>query len=254
MEWRSSNPTLKAFEGTWAAAEPTTMTVAGAVAKSTLLGAITFAAAAITWSRLGLGISNGAVVGATDMVYPVAIATGLGGFVLAMIIGSAPRTSPFLAPVYGAVEGACMGAVSSAIELRFPGIAIQAMGITLGSLCGMGMLYQLRIVRATAMFQRVVLTATSAIFLLYVASMLMRIFGFSMPYLHEASPIGIGISVVILTVASLNLILDFDQIEQGAATGAPKYMEWYAGFSLLVTLVWIYWEALRLLSKLRGRD
>ena len=157
-----------------------------------------------------------------------------------------------LAPVYAVFEGALLGAISSVFNAKYQGIAFQAAALTLGVLGVMLVLYRTGVLRATQKFMVVVMAATGAISLVYLVSMVMSLFGKSIPMIHDSGPIGIGFSVVVVAVAALNLILDFAIIESGVQRGAPKYMEWYAGFSLLVTIVWLYLEILRLLSKLNN--
>jgi uncharacterized YccA/Bax inhibitor family protein len=115
-------------------------------------------------------------------------------------------------------------------------------------------LYHFRILKATQTFKKVIITATAGIAIFYLIALVLRLFGVQMPYLHDNSMIGIGISLFVVAIAALNLILDFDKIEEGSTHGAPKYFEWYCAFGLLVTLVWLYLEMLRLLSKLASRD
>ena len=131
---------------------------------------------------------------------------------------------------------------------------MQAVLLTLGTAAAMYGLYHFRIIQATPTFKKVIYTATAGIAIFYLIALVLRLFGIQMPYLHDNGMIGIGISLFIVTIAALNLILDFDKIEQGAAHGAPKYFEWYCAFGLLVTLVWLYLEMLRLLSKLASKD
>jgi len=145
-----------------------------------------------------------------------------------------------------------MGAISVVLEAQFPGIAVQAMGLTVGVLAVMLFLYGTGIVRATEKFKIGILAATGAVCLVYLATMILGFFHIAIPYIHGSGPIGIGFSVVVVIIAALNLVLDFDFIEQGVARQAPTYMEWYGGFSLLVTLIWMYMEILRLLAKMRS--
>jgi uncharacterized YccA/Bax inhibitor family protein len=144
-----------------------------------------------------------------------------------------------------------MGGFSALLERRYPGIAIQAVGLTFGVLAVMLVAYSTRLIRATQQFRSIVIGATGAILLLYLVTMVLGLFHVSVPVLNDSSPLGIIVSLVICGVAALNLVLDFDLIESGVAQGAPRYMEWYCAFGLLVTLVWLYMEILRLLSKVR---
>ncbi len=180
------------------------------------------------------------------------IAGAIGGLVTALVTIFVPRVSPFTSPVYAACEGLFLGAISAVFETMYPGIVIQAVGLTVGVLAVMLFLYGTRVIRATEKFKMGVVAATGAVCLVYVVDMVLRLFGIAVPFIHDGGPIGIGFSLVVVVIAALNLILDFDFIEQGVKYQAPKYMEWYGGFSLLVTLVWMYLEILRLLAKMRG--
>jgi uncharacterized YccA/Bax inhibitor family protein len=161
--------------------------------------------------------------------------------------------SPITAPLYALAEGLALGGISASLEKAYSGIAIQALGLTLGVTLVMLMLYTSRILRATPKFTMGVIAATGAIFFVYVVDIILRFFGHQVPLLNSSGPWGIGISVVIVIVAALNLILDFGFVETGVHAGAPKYMEWYGAFGIMVTLVWMYIEMLRLLAKIRER-
>jgi uncharacterized YccA/Bax inhibitor family protein len=150
--------------------------------------------------------------------------------------------------LYAISEGLFLGAISSFLELAFPGSVLQAVGLTVGVLCVMAMLYKFRIIEATPRFQRIRYGAIGAIFLLYLSSFLLRLFGVPVPFIHQMGWLGIGLSLLISGVAAFSLILDFDFIEESAELGAPKYMEWYGAFALMLTLVWLYLELLRLLA------
>jgi len=227
------------------AATPTqAMTIQGAVLKTAILVVILLVTAAYTWSQ--------AVAGSTTVTYGLLIAGALGGFLTALVTIFIPKVSPFTAPVYAALEGLVLGAISAVFEAVYPGIVIQAVGLSIGVLAVMLFVYGTGIIRATAKFKIGVVAATGAICLVYLVDIVVSFFGTRLPFIHETGPLGIGFSLVVVVIAALNLILDFDFIEQGARQQAPKYMEWYGGFSLLVTLVWMYLEILRLLAKLRG--
>ncbi len=156
--------------------------------------------------------------------------------------------------MYAVCEGLFLGGISAILEQKFPFIAAQAAGLTFGTLVIMLTLYKTRVIRVTEGFKAGVIAATCAIALLYLVCFVLSFFGKQVPYIHSSGTIGIAFSLFVVGLAALNLLLDFDFIEPGVAAGAPKYFEWYAGFSLLVTLVWLYLELLRLLAKLRGRD
>ncbi len=225
---------------------PTAMTVSGAVLKTAVLVVILSVTAGYAWIRTRHG--------QTGPDYGLLIAGSLGGLVTALATIFFPKISPFTAPVYAAFEGLVLGTISTIYEARYPGIAFQALALSVGTLTAMLFLYGTGLVRATEKFKTGVFAATAAIAIVYLIGFIASFFGAGIPYIHESGLIGIGFSLVVVVIAALNLIIDFDFIEQGVRRAAPKYMEWYAGFGLLVTLVWMYLEILRLLAKLRGRD
>jgi len=220
------------------------MTLQGSINKSFLLLVVLLAGAFWPWSQY-LTTGDASVVGTPLLV------GALGGFILAMIISFKANLAPVLAVPYAALEGLALGSISALLERRYPGIAIQAVGLTFAVFAVMLVAYKLNIIRATERFRSIVIGATGAIALVYIVSMVLGFFHIAVPLLNSSSPLGIVVSLVIVGVAALNLILDFDFIESGAAQGAPRYMEWYAAFGLLVTMVWLYLEILRLLSKTR---
>lgn len=191
-------------------------------------------------------------------VVPMIWTGALGGLVIAIVLVFKKEWSPFLAPAYALMEGLFIGAISamynSAFAEKAPNIVINAVGLTFGVAIAMYLLYSFRIIKATEKFKSIIISATIGIALFYVIVMVLRMFGYdNMPFLHEGSPMGIAFSLFVVAIAALNLILDFDMIEKGVEMGAPKYMEWYGAFGLLVTIVWLYLEILRLLSKVSGR-
>jgi uncharacterized YccA/Bax inhibitor family protein len=243
---RSTNPVLK--ESAFAGAIPTgeTMTIQGTVNKTGLLLLFVVITAAWTW---GLAHSDNPEA-ANVWVFGGAI----GGFVVALVTIFKKEWSPIGAPIYALLEGLVLGGISAIFNKMYNGIAAQAISLTLGVMFVMLLAYKFRIVRATRGFKLGVIAATGGIALVYAVNMLMSLFGHSqMSFLSAATPLGIGISLFVVIIASLNLIIDFDMIETGARMGAPKYMEWYGAFGLMVTLIWLYMEILRLLSKVRRR-
>lgn len=224
------------------------MTVRGTINKFGVMFIMVLAAASFTWSLFYKG---------ADMM-PWMWGSMIGGFVLALVITFKKTWAPYLALGYALLEGLFLGAISAFFDYAFresyPGIIMQAVLLTFGTAGAMYAFYHFGIIRATNTFKKVVITATAGIAVFYLIALVLRMFGVQMPYLHDNGIIGIGISVFIVAIAALNLILDFDMIEQGAAQGAPKYFEWYSAFGLLVTIVWLYLEILRLLSKLASRD
>jgi uncharacterized YccA/Bax inhibitor family protein len=222
------------------------MTLQGTINKSFLLLVVLLAAALWPWSQY-LATGDAATVTVPVMV------GAIGGLILALVISFKMTLAPYLALPYAALEGLAIGGISALVERKYPGIAIQAVGLTFGVLASLLVAYSMRLIRATARMRAIVIGATGAIFLLYLVTMVLGLFHVATPFMNDSSPLSIGISLVIVGVAALNLVLDFDMIESGVAQGAPRYMEWYAGFGLLVTLVWLYMEMLRLLGKLRDR-
>jgi len=252
---RTSNPVLssKSFGGfaSHASSEAPrqgvreeAMTIAGTVNKAAILLAVVVVAGFAPWRLVQTDPAA-----ALNLLW-----LGLvGGLVTALaIIFKKPWAGP-LAPVYAACEGLALGALSTVFERAYPGIVFQAVALTIGTLATMLVIYRTGAIKATENFKRGVIAATGAIALVYLATFVLRLFGIPVTFMHSAGPIGIAISMVIVVVAALNLVLDFDLVERGAAGGAPKYMEWYAAFGLLVTLVWLYLEILRLLGRLNRR-
>jgi uncharacterized YccA/Bax inhibitor family protein len=243
---RSTNPVLK--EKAFAGAIPTgeTMTIQGTVNKTGLLLLFVVATAAWTW-----GLSHSPT---PEAAYPWTFGGAIGGFVVALVTIFKKEWSPISAPIYALLEGLVLGGISAIFERSYPGIAVQAISLTFGVMFVMLLAYKFRIVQATRGFKLGVIAATGGIALVYALNMMMSLFGHSqMSFLYAATPLGIGISLFVVIIASLNLIIDFDMIETGARMSAPKYMEWYGAFGLMVTLIWLYMEMLRLLSKVRRR-
>jgi uncharacterized YccA/Bax inhibitor family protein len=223
------------------------MTLQGAINKSFLLLVVLLAGAFWPWSEY-LSTGDASVVGPSILIGAV------GGLVLGLVISFKATLAPYLAIPYAALEGLAMGGFSALLERRYPGIAIQAVGLTFGVLAVLLVAYSMRLIRVTQRFRSIVIGATGAIALLYLVTMVLGLFHVTVPVLNSSSPLGIIVSLVICGVAALNLVLDFDLIESGVAQGAPRYMEWYSAFGLLVTLVWLYLEILRLLSNVRNGD
>lgn len=228
-----------------AAAGGQTMTINGAVNKTLLLTVLLVLSAGTCWN---LAESNPA------LAMPLMIGGAVVGLIVVIISCFKPVWSPVLGPIYGVVEGAFVGVISLRYASLYDGIVIQAAMITVGILFALLFAYRSRLIKATENFKLGVAAATGGIFLVYVATMVLGLFGVSIPYLHGSGMVGIGFSLFVVVIASLNLVLDFDFIENGARSGAPKYMEWRAAIGLLVTLVWLYIEVLRLLAKLNRRD
>lgn len=244
---RSGNPGLndKTFSGLpRPLAADQRMTLQGAINKSFLLLVVLLVGAFWPWSQY-LSTGDASVAGTSILVGV------FGGFVLGLIISFKATTAPYLALPYAALEGLAMGGISALLERRYPGIAIQAVGLTFGVLAVLLAAYSMRLIRVTQQFRAIIIGATGAIALVYLVTMVLGFFHVNVPVLNDSTPLGIIISLVICGVAAMNLLLDFDLIESGVAQGAPRYMEWYSAFGLLVTLVWLYMEILRLLAKTR---
>lgn len=236
---------------------PMTMTIRGTAIKTCWLLGILLVAAAFTWWMSLAPVEAAAEQAARFAVQPISVVFvgvgAIGGVIMSLITIFRPRSAPWSAPIYSAFEGLALGGISAWFETVYSGIVIEAVALTFGVLAIMLGLYAFRIVQATAWFRTGVIAATGAIALVYLVDIVLRLFGVGVPYIHETGWIGIGFSLFVVGIASLNLILDFDLIEHYARRGAPLYMEWYGGFALMLTLVWLYLEILRLLSKLRSK-
>ena len=247
--FKSGNPALneKMFTGTVTLPQEGTMTEKGTLYKFGIMTLLLLAAASFTWKAAAEGKN----------VVPWMFGGLIVGFILAMVAVFKKQWSPFLAPVYALAEGVFLGAISSYYNNAFaevaPGLVMQAVGLTFAVVIGIFLLYQFGIIKATQQFRAIIVTATAGVALFYLFAIVLRMFGIQMPLIHESSTLGIIFSLVVVGIAALNLILDFGLIEKGAQNGAPKYMEWYAAFGLMVTIVWLYIEILRLLSKIAGR-
>ena len=235
---RSGNPAFtRNFENTETFSQTERMTLDGAVNKTAILLALCFGGAFAGWNVPAL-------------MYPGPII----GFVLALVtIFRSPSKAGATAPFYAAFQGMALGGITFFYEMQFPGIAIQAIGLTFGILASLLFCYKSGLIKPTENFRLMVVSATMGIMLLYFVSFIMSLFGSGIGFIHSNGLFGIGLSLFIVGIASLNLVLDFDYIEDGADRGLPKYMEWYGAFSLMVTLIWLYLEILRLLAKLRSR-
>jgi uncharacterized YccA/Bax inhibitor family protein len=242
---RTSNPALKDeyFRPDRALAGQGVMTLQGTTTKSFLLILLALFSASFTWREY--------LAGNTGILMPALLVGGIGGLIVAMIAVFKPRTTPFTGPLYAVLEGLLLGAISAMYQARFNGLPMQAVGLTFMVFLALLLVYRTGIIKVTDNFRMGVVAATGGIMLFYVATFVLAMFGVQVPLIHGSGVVGIGFSLVVVAIASLNLVLDFDFIERGVAAGAPRYMEWYAAFGLLVTLVWLYLEMLRLLGKLR---
>lgn len=247
--FESGNPVLSEskFNQSIPLSSTEVMTSKGTLNKFFFLFFMVMASAVFTWNAFNQGVN----------VFPWMIGAAIGGLIVAIILAFKPHLGAYLAPPYGLLEGVFVGGLSAIYSNVFaklaPGIVMQAVALTFGTVIAMYILYRTGVIKATERFKSIVFTATAGIAIFYLIAMVLRLFSINIPFLHEGSMIGILFSVFVVAIAALNLILDFDRIEQGVAMGAPKYMEWYGAFGLLVTIVWLYIEILRLLSKLNRK-
>jgi uncharacterized YccA/Bax inhibitor family protein len=241
---RTGNPALNNNTFVTMAVSGDEMTLNGTVNKTAMLLVLTVLCASWTWSMY-FENSNPSVV------MPYLWIGLIGGFITALITVFKKHLAVYTAPLYAALEGLALGAISAFYEAAFPGLVIQAIALTFGTLFCLLMAYRSGLIRATENFKLGITAATGAIALLYLVNLGMSFFGKSMPFIHEGGFWGIAFSLFVVGIAALNLVLDFDFIESGVEQRAPKHMEWYAAFGLMVTLIWLYLEILRLLSKLR---
>ncbi|MFT3909153.1 MAG: Bax inhibitor-1/YccA family protein [Ferruginibacter sp.] len=252
--FKSGNPALseKKFSGTVldnVVLNENGMTVRGTLNKFGFLFLMVLGTSFYSWKEFAEG----------GNVMPLILTGAIGGLIVAIVISFKKEWSPYLAPLYALLEGLFVGAISamynSAFAEKAPNLIINAVGLTFGVAIAMYLLYSFKIIKATEKFKSIVITATVGIAIFYVLVWVLRMFGYdNMPFLHEGSTFGIIFSLFVVTIASLNLILDFDMIEKGSEMGAPAYMEWYGAFGLMVTIVWLYIEILRLLSKISSRN
>ncbi|MDM1757734.1 MULTISPECIES: Bax inhibitor-1/YccA family protein [Acinetobacter] len=243
---QSNNPILTRVETHADYSQP--MTVQGAIQKSILMTVI----AAV----LGLGVFIYSFATMNfGMAYAAAMVGAIGGLIIALVATFKPNTARVLAIPYALFEGAFLGGASVIFQLKFPGVPLQALLATFVTTFVMFGLYRFKIIRATEKFKSIVMSATIAIALVFVVQFIMNLaFGSSIPGLFESSWLGIGFAAFVAVIASLNLILDFDLIENAAAQRAPKAFEWLCGIALLATLVWMYYSFMRLFSLLQGDD
>lgn len=244
---RTSNPALKEeyFRRDPAALAQGVMTMQGTTTKSFLLILLAVFSAAFTWREY--------LSGNTGILMPAILVGGIGGFIVALVTVFKPRLAPITAPFYAVLEGLLLGAISARYEAQWAGLPIQAVGLTFMVFLAMLLVYRTGLIKVTEKLRFGIVAATGGIMLFYVLSILLSFVGVQIPLVHGSGVIGIGFSLVVVGVAALNLVLDFDLIENGVKAQAPKYMEWYGAFVLLVTLVWLYLEMLRLLSKINRR-
>jgi uncharacterized YccA/Bax inhibitor family protein len=247
---RTANPALsaKTFTDVPRVVDPArVMTIQGTVNKTLLMLVLVLIPAVWVWNMFFTS-------GNPQAIMPWLYGGVIGGFTVALVTIFKKQWSPVTAPLYSVLEGLAIGGISAFFEAQFPGIVIQAVALTFGTLLCLLLVYKSGIIKVTENFKMGVVAATGGIALIYVITIVLGFFGIRMPYIHESGTIGIIFSLVVVIIAALNLVLDFDFIEKGASAGAPKFMEWYAAFGLMITLIWLYLEILRLLAKTRSRS
>ena len=245
----SSNPVLKRIENLRGSKSFTVdatdkMSIEGTSAKTLILLLLTSCTALYTYAQT---IQGSELIG-------VYVGVGaIGGFILALITTFKANWSPYTAPLYALFEGLFLGSISAIFEMKFQGIVLDAVLSTFGVLLTLLLIYSMRLIRVTEKFRIGVIAATGGVALVFLVSWILSFFGISTG-IYGSSMMAIGFTLVVIVIAAMNLLLDFDFIEQGSQAGLPKYMEWYGAFGLMVSLIWLYIEILRLLSQLRGRD
>lgn len=247
---RTANPALsaKTFTDIPRIVDPARiMTIQGTVNKTLLMLLLVLIPAVWVWHTFFTS-------GNPQAIMPWLYGGVIGGFIVALVTIFKKQWSPVTAPLYSVLEGLAIGGISAFFEAQFPGIVIQAVALTFGTLLCLLLVYKSGIIKVTKNFRMGVVAATGSVALIYVITIVLGFFGIHMPYIHDSGTIGIIFSLVVVIIAALNLVLDFDFIEKGAAAGAPKFMEWYAAFGLMITLIWLYLEILRLLAKARSRS
>ncbi|QKG79197.1 Bax inhibitor-1/YccA family protein [Tenuifilum thalassicum] len=247
---KSSNPALssKVFSRVGYASGSNVMTLQGTLNKAILMLAIVILGASYTWGIFFESVNPASVV-------PWMMVGGIGGFITSLVVIFAPKTSPYTAPVYALLEGVFLGGISAFFASTYgAGIIMQAVGLTFAIFFLMLLAYRSGTIRATGKFKVMLFAATGAIALTYFVSFILGFFGVNLGFIHGSGTFGIIFSLIVVGVAALNIIIDLDFIYRSSAAGAPKYMEWYGAFGLMVTLIWLYIEILRLLAKLSSRD
>lgn len=245
--FKSGNPAMNVFQNTITIPGSGTMTERGTLNKFFMLFLLVMASASLTWKAFYDGVD----------IMPYTMGAAILGFITAMVVIFKKEWAAYLTPVYALLEGVFLGGISAIYNNVFaksaPGIVTQAVLLTFGAVIAMYVLYRFRIIKVTEQFRSVIIIATAGIAIFYLLAIVLRLFHIDIGFIHEGSTMGIVFSLFVVGIAALNLLLDFDMIEKGVAAGAPKYMEWYGAFGLLITIVWLYLEILRLLSKLANR-
>ncbi|MBF0479250.1 MAG: Bax inhibitor-1/YccA family protein [Candidatus Omnitrophica bacterium] len=256
---KTSNPVFseKALERAASFTDSQPMTVQGTVNKTFVLLALLSAAAIFVWQKAMALVVPGQTLAYSTAVSSVGLYVmggAIAGFVLGLITMFKTTWAKVTVPLYAVAEGLFLGGLSAIFELQYPGIVLNAVGLTFATLLCLLTAYRTGMVKVTDKFRAGIVAATGAICVVYLISWIASFFHAQIPGIFGHGAVGIGFSLVVVVIAALNLVLDFDFIERGAEQGMPQYMEWYGAFGLMVTLVWLYLEILRLLAKLRSRD
>lgn len=246
---KTSNPAFR--EKTWSTAESeaggATMTLNGTAIKAGVLGTLLVASAAYPWHMFFTSNAS------TSALMPFVLIGGIGGFIVALITIFNQKAAPITAPLYAILEGLALGGISAIYEYQYPGVAIQGIALSFAVLGAFLLAYSTKLVRPSQNFLQGVAMATMGIAIYYLVAMGLSIFGIHAPMMWDSGWLSVGFSLFVVAIAALNLFIDFNFIEANVEHGAPKYMEWYGAFGLMLTMVWLYLEVLRLLSKLRSR-
>ncbi len=246
---KTSNPAFR--ERTWTNAEPdahgAVMTLNGTAIKAGVLGTLLVLSAAYPWHLFFTSNVS------TSALTPFILIGCIGGFITAMITIFKQKAAPITAPIYAIFEGLALGGISAMYEYQYPGVAIQGIALSFAVLGAFLLAFSTKLVRPSQNFLQGVVMATCGIALYYLVAMIMSMFGMHAPMMWDGGWLSVGFSLFVVAIAALNLFIDFNFIEANVENGAPKYMEWYGAFGLMMTMVWLYLEVLRLLAKLRNR-
>lgn len=249
MALRSANPALKPetfaqYRTTYTGQSQEAMTLNGVVHKAALMLLFLVGVAGVTWKFF--------FAGQIQLAYTLMMGGLIGNVIVGLVTIFKKEWAPYTALPYAMLEGLTLGGISAFFEMRFPGIVMQAVGATFGTLFCLLAAYRSGLIKATENFKLGVVAATGGICMLYLVNIILGFFGVQMPFIHESGALGIAFGVFVVIIAALNLVLDFDFIESGVEMRAPKFLEWYAAFGLMVTLIWLYLEILHLLARLQG--
>jgi uncharacterized YccA/Bax inhibitor family protein len=254
---KTSNPFFgkNAFQRSYATAyDSDVMTVNGVMSKTILMLLFVLASAFFTWQKFFEAYTIENPVQALSAIKLYIMVGGFGGFIVAMITSFAPRRSAFLTPIYAILEGTFLGGISAMFEAQYPGLVIRAVALTFAVFFCMLVVYRQQIIKVNSQFVRGMMAAMFGLMLVYLVGWIMGMFGMNVAFLYGSGRFGIGFSLIVVAISAFSLLLDFDFVERGAMAGAPKYMEWYGVFGLLVSLVWLYINMLRLLAALSRRN